>query len=149
MYVEAFRQGGFTPLEAHTTDAALPLAAAADVIVTGIQVPGPFSGLELVRRLREDARTQKKPVVVLTACAYRPDRERAKAAGCDLFLPKPCPPEVLIAAVRELLLISHELRQRSGNVLDRSRRLHAKSEALQERADRLQRRWLKLTTPCG
>ncbi len=31
-----------------------------------------------------------RPIIVLTACAWDAERERATNAGCDLFLAKPC-----------------------------------------------------------
>lgn len=53
--------------------------------------------------LRHDDDTMRKPIIVLTACVYRRDRERAEHAGCDVFLPKPRPPNNLLREVRLLL----------------------------------------------
>ena len=103
MYAESLRAAGFTAIEIDNTADALALAVTADAIVTGIRVPGPFDGLELVRRLRADARTRSKPTIVLTACAFDEDRSRARAAGCDVFLPKPCLPGTVIGEVVRLL----------------------------------------------
>jgi len=58
--------------------------------VTGIALHGELTGIELVARLRADARTKHKPIIVLTASAWRVGQERAQEAGCDLFVPKPC-----------------------------------------------------------
>jgi len=103
MYAESLRAAGFRAIEIDNTADALALAVTADAIVTGIRVPGPFDGLELVRRLRADARTRSKPTIVLTACAFDEDRSRARAAGCDVFLPKPCLPGTVIGEVVRLL----------------------------------------------
>src|SRR4051812_25671822 len=84
MYAESLRADGFRVIEIDNTADALALAVTADAIVTGIRVAGPFDGLELVQRLRADARTQRRPIIVLTACALEQDRSRALAAGCDL-----------------------------------------------------------------
>jgi CheY-like chemotaxis protein len=100
MYAEYLRTTGFCPVEVGDTQTALSQAEHADIIVTGILVPGQFDGVELVRRLRSDARTREKPIIVLTACAWQHERSRAEAAGCDAFLTKPCLPSEL---VRELL----------------------------------------------
>ena len=51
-----------------------------DIIVTGIRVPGSCDGVELVRRLRDGEATKGTPVIVLTACAFEPDQQRAFAA---------------------------------------------------------------------
>jgi CheY-like chemotaxis protein len=103
MYVECFRYEGFTVLPVSTAHEALIAAPQVAVIVTGILLPGHMDGLELVRRLRNDERMKSLPVVVLTACAWDAERERAHAAGCDLFLTKPCPPHALVTEIRRLL----------------------------------------------
>jgi CheY-like chemotaxis protein len=99
MYAECMRMWGFTVLTADTTDDGLRCASNADVIVTGIRVHGSFDGVDLVSRLRHADATKQKPVIVLSACAFEQDRQRVFAAGCDVFLPKPCLPEQLISAI--------------------------------------------------
>jgi two-component system, cell cycle response regulator DivK len=103
MYAEYLRLRQFRTVEIDNTADAFALAPTVDAVVTGIRVPGPFDGIELVRRLREDERTKQKPVIVLTACTYEPDQRRAYAAGCDVFLPKPCLPETLMAEISRVL----------------------------------------------
>jgi len=78
----------------------------ADAIVTGIFLSGLFDGLELVRRVRADERTRHKPIIVLTGCAFDEDRERARAAGCDVFLTKPCLPGTLVGELCRALATS-------------------------------------------
>jgi two-component system, cell cycle response regulator DivK len=112
MYAVMLRMSGFHVLECDNTADGLIEAAAADAVVTGIQVAGPFDGVEFVRRLRADARTSRTPVVALTACALDRDEARALAAGCDVFLRKPCPPDVLVSAVR--CLLSHPVGRARG-----------------------------------
>ena len=70
-----------------------------DVIVTGIRVRGSFDGVNLVSRLRHADGTKQTPIIVLTAGTFERDRQRAFAAGCDVFLSKPCLPEQLISAI--------------------------------------------------
>jgi two-component system, cell cycle response regulator DivK len=103
MYAEYLRVCGAKPIEIDNTACALRGATAADVIVTGIRVNGPFDGVELVRRLRAREGTHDKPIIVLTACAFEPEQQRAQAAGCDVFLPKPCLPDRLVSEIRALL----------------------------------------------
>ena len=66
MYAEYLRIQQFRAVEIDNTADALALAPTADAVVTSIRVPGPFDGIELVRRLREDDRTKQKPLIVLT-----------------------------------------------------------------------------------
>ena len=101
-YADYLRVYGLNPVEIGNTADALRSARNADVIVTGIHVAGSFDGVELVRRLRDSHDMHDKPIIVLTACAFESDRQRALAAGCDAFLPKPCLPDKL---VREILAI--------------------------------------------
>jgi len=99
MYADYLRMCRFTVLTAGTTDDGLLRGAAADVIVTGIRVPGSFDGVELARRLRATNETKQTPIIVLTACAFEPDQQRAHAAGCNVFLPKPCLPDRLLSEI--------------------------------------------------
>lgn len=64
-------------------------AAAFDLVLMDLSLPGEFDGLEATRRLLADARFDRVPVVALTAHAMRGDRERALAAGCDEHWTKP------------------------------------------------------------
>jgi len=114
MYEEFLRYEGLTPIPVSSARDALTLAPRADVIVTGILLPGSFDGVELVAQLRRDERTREIPIVVLTACAWDSERKRAEMAGCDLFLAKPCLPHDLLVAVRGLLARS-KLRHLRGH----------------------------------
>lgn len=58
-----------------------------DVVLMDIQLAGALSGLEVVKKLREQG--HKMPMVALTAYAMLGDRERCLEAGCDDYLAKP------------------------------------------------------------
>ena len=103
MYADYLRACDVNPIEIGNTTEALRRAHQADVIVTGIRVDGPFDGVELVRRLRAGDDTHDMPIIVLSACAFEPDGQRALAAGCDLFLAKPCLPDRLLDEIRAIL----------------------------------------------
>ena len=74
-----------------------------DVVVADIRLPGGPDGLTLATQLRLDHRTRHIGIIVLTGDAYPADRVRAIAAGCDVFLTKPCLPTVLAEHARSLL----------------------------------------------
>lgn len=61
------------------------------------------SGLDLLSHLRSNARTQRVPVVALTAHAMRGDRERFLASGCDGYISKPIESRQFLAAVAGFL----------------------------------------------
>jgi two-component system cell cycle response regulator DivK len=103
MYAEALRYHGVRPVLMSTAEDALTVAGRVDVIVTGILLPGPMDGIGFIARLKSDPRTNRIPVIVLTACAYQSDRDRAFGAGGDGFLAKPCLPDVLLDEIHRVL----------------------------------------------
>lgn len=59
-----------------------------DVVISSIELPG-LDGCELARAIRSSL--SRKPLVIAhTAYSKREIGERAKAAGFDLYLAKPC-----------------------------------------------------------
>jgi signal transduction histidine kinase len=73
-----------------------------DVIVTDYMMPE-MDGLSLVRVLRADPRTQRIPVIMLTAKAEVQDRIDVREAGAEIYLNKPFSPRELRSAVGRLL----------------------------------------------
>ena len=59
-----------------------------DLVLMDIQLPG-VNGLEAMRTLKEDPRTEDVKVVALTSRALPGDRGRMLAAGCDGYISKP------------------------------------------------------------
>lgn len=72
-----------------------------DVLVLDVMLPR-MDGFEILKNLREDARTRDLPVLMLTAKGQREDRERALKTGANLFITKPFANAELIAAVDQL-----------------------------------------------
>ncbi len=107
MYAEYLRREGFDVHEAGTTDSALPLVPDATAIVTGLLVPGSIDALEFIGRVRRQSSTT--PIVVVTADASGERVERARAAGADVVLLKPCLPETLLHSVIETI-DAHDVR---------------------------------------
>jgi two-component system, cell cycle response regulator DivK len=103
-YLEAFEQAGFCVVDAHNGHQALQkaLEAPPDVILTDIAVPG-LDGIELVRRLRADARTERIPVIAITGYGDRQYPDRAVDAGANAVLIKPCTADRLVDEARRLL----------------------------------------------
>jgi two-component system, cell cycle response regulator DivK len=103
MYAEFLSHAGLVPIPVSSALDALAVAPKADIVVTGLRLPGSVDGIELIGRLRTDGRTRRTPIIVLTASALQTERERAQQAGCDVFLPKPCLPEELLHEVCRLV----------------------------------------------
>lgn len=104
MYTELLHYHGPAVVPVSDTRDALMLAAEADIVVTGMNLGDPMDGVELVSRLRHNDYTRSTPIIAPTAGAWPNDRARAEGAGCDVFLPKPCLPNGLLAEVRQLLV---------------------------------------------
>ena len=87
-------------------DGATGLEAAAelrpDLILLDINLPE-TPGYELAGRLRGMAQLARIPVVAVTSNVMKGDREKALAAGCDGYIPKPIDIEKLPAQIERAL----------------------------------------------
>jgi two-component system, cell cycle response regulator DivK len=94
------QEHGFRVITAADGNAALISARehSPDVIVLDHSLPL-RSGIDVARELRGDPRTAGIPIVMLTAHAYGAVGRKARAAGCDSFLSKPCPPSRVLQEV--------------------------------------------------
>ena len=75
-----------------------------DLILLDINLPD-IDGYEVARRLRSSSKPALiyVPIVAITANAMRGDAEKALAAGCDVYMPKPINIRELWARVAALL----------------------------------------------
>ena len=73
-----------------------------DLILMDIQLPI-MDGYEATRRIKADAALRSIPIIAITSYALGSDEERARAAGCDDFVPKPYSPRELLAKIRRYL----------------------------------------------
>jgi two-component system, cell cycle response regulator DivK len=81
---------------------AMALAERPDVILMDLEMPV-VDGWEATRRLKDDPQTRDIPIIALSAHALAGEREKALAAGCDEFDPKPIEFERLVATLRRVL----------------------------------------------
>ncbi len=107
-------------------------AAVPDLVLVDYQMPG-MNGVEFIRRLRQDARYEHVPIVMITAANSRDVKIEAIEAGATDFLNKPVDPEELKVRARNLL----RLREAQLKLADRARLLASEVE---EATDRLVRR---------
>ena len=73
-----------------------------DLILMDIQLPV-MDGYEATRRIKADPALRAVPIIVITSYALSGDETKARAAGCDGYIPKPYSPRVLLAKIREYL----------------------------------------------
>jgi len=69
-----------------------------DLVILDIIMPG-MDGYEVCRKIRQEEKWQKLPVIMLTAMSGEEDRRKGDAAGADLFLPKPISPQRLLSLI--------------------------------------------------
>lgn len=72
------------------------------LILLDLHIPR-LDGFAFARAVRTEAWGKDMRIVAVSASATPPDRERALAAGCDGFLPKPYYPEQLRAVIDKYL----------------------------------------------
>jgi two-component system cell cycle response regulator DivK len=109
LYAEHLTLSGFDVIQAVNGAEAIDLTSSQlpDVILMDLSMPV-VDGWEATKRLRADSRTKHIPVVALTAHDGSGELQRATSAGCDWFVPKPCPPDALITEVRRVLLATRQ-----------------------------------------
>jgi len=110
------------------------LARPHDVVVTDTRLPG-INGYELCQLLRRDVATKATPIIVVTAEAFSTNLERARRAGADQVLVKPCLPDQLLSEMRRLVGRSMELRRQSQQIRARLATQVTRSQALQTPRD--------------
>ena len=73
-----------------------------DLVVTDVNMPL-MNGLELVKRLREDRRTARTPIIVLSAAKQEQDILAGYSHGADDYIGKPIDLAVLAAKIETIL----------------------------------------------
>ena len=77
-----------------------------DLVVLDLMLPG-VDGLEVCRRLKNDARTASIPVIILSAKGEEADVVTGLELGADDYLTKPFSPRVLLARIKAVLRRQH------------------------------------------
>jgi CheY-like chemotaxis protein len=73
-----------------------------DAVLLDLAMPG-MTGWELLEKLRSDPRTQRTAVLALTGHVFPGSKEFALRAGADVYLTKPCVPQVAWAFILQVL----------------------------------------------
>lgn len=97
-------RAGYEILPASDGEQALRLAEerAPDLAVLDVMMPK-LDGYEVTRRLRENAATNRIPIILLTARVQEADITRGFEAGADDYIKKPFSPQELRARVQAIL----------------------------------------------
>jgi two-component system phosphate regulon response regulator PhoB len=87
-----------------------------DLVLLDLMLPG-MDGLDVCRALRQDAKTQHVPVVMVTAKGEEADIVTGLELGADDYITKPFSPRVLVARVRAVLRRRAQAPQSEGATL--------------------------------
>jgi two-component system, OmpR family, phosphate regulon response regulator PhoB len=98
------KHDGFIPIRAFQADQAMMLMKEVlpDLIVLDWMLPGK-SGIQFLKELRKNDRTQDIPIIFITARSEEDDMILALTAGADDYITKPFSPRVLIARIQTVL----------------------------------------------
>ena len=112
MYAE-FLAIGFDVLTAPDGEQALDTVRRRhpDLVITDLSLPG-IDGFQLIAAVRDDAAFREIPIICLSGYGGFAHEQRARAAGCDRILQKPCMPDTLAEVAAELI---HEAATRRTN----------------------------------
>ena len=110
-----------------------------DLIVTETWLPV-LDGIRLTEIIKADPSTQHVPIVALTADAREEELARARGAGCERVLTKPCLPAALVRTARELLAATAALRARAAATVSAAEATLAHAVDIQDRAEKVRRK---------
>ena len=95
---------GFEMIEAEDGEKGVAAAARErpDLILMDIQLPI-LDGYDATRRIKANPELKAIPIIAVTSYALSGDDAKARAAGCDAYVPKPYSPRALLAKIKEFL----------------------------------------------
>ncbi|MBX3191675.1 MAG: response regulator [Labilithrix sp.] len=101
MYVEYLEFHGFRVAEAVNGEEAVERTGEIlpSIVVMDLSLPV-MDGWEATRRIKANPKTKDIVIIALTGHADAAHAKKARDAGCDDFIAKPCLPESLLAKIR-------------------------------------------------
>jgi two-component system chemotaxis response regulator CheY len=75
---------------------------ACDLVLTDINMRR-MDGYEFIRRVRAETRYRDLPIIIVSTESQGGDKRKGFEAGANLYLVKPCPPELIVENLRIFL----------------------------------------------
>jgi DNA-binding response OmpR family regulator len=123
LYALAFEHAGFRTRHAATAGEALAQCRdpVPDLVVMDLMLPG-IDGFQLCARLREQFNARQLPIVIIAGRYSGAEAvRRARRAGCQNVLLKPCAPATLIAEAHRLITDARLVRERAASFRTKGR----------------------------
>jgi len=73
-----------------------------DLVLTDINMSN-MDGYEFIRRVRADAKYRSLPIIIVSTESEGRDKRKGFEAGANLYIVKPCAPEMMIENIRMIL----------------------------------------------
>jgi two-component system chemotaxis response regulator CheY len=73
-----------------------------DLVLTDINMQR-MDGYEFIRRVRAEEQYQQLPIVIISTDDKAKDRKKGFEAGANLYLVKPCSPEVMLETLNMVM----------------------------------------------
>ena len=98
------KKEGFRTFSAHNGEVALDLAGREnpDIVLLDLMLPG-MDGLEVCKSLKNDTKTARIPIIMLTAKTQESDKIVGLELGADDYVTKPFSPRELMARIKAVL----------------------------------------------
>ena len=95
---------GYAVIEASDGESGVAMAKSErpDLILMDIQMPV-LDGYDATRQIKAEPDLTSTPLIAVSSFAMKGDEEKARAAGCDVYVTKPYSPLQLLRIVRDLL----------------------------------------------
>ena len=103
--VYKLERAGFSTFEAPSAEAAESVLENNDVdlMLLDVGLATPTNGFDLAAQLRRNARTQRLPIILLTARGFASDVLRGREVGASGYITKPFSTDDVISRVRAIL----------------------------------------------
>jgi two-component system chemotaxis response regulator CheY len=74
-----------------------------DLVLTDINMAN-MDGYEFIRRVRADGKYESLPIIIVSTESESKDKMKGYSAGANLYIVKPCAPEMMVENVRLMVM---------------------------------------------